>query len=82
MLRESHGRATSGCFGYLMNDLPGTPTSLLPHADVTFGEHKARPVVWLHDAEHPLVEAQREGVTLERVASWVAAVIRHTTDRI
>lgn len=65
------------CFGYLLNSLPGSPTSLLLHANVTFGEGKSRPVVWLHDADHPIVEAQRNGVTLGQVEEWVASATRH-----
>ncbi len=67
-----------GCFGYLYNFLPFAKTTMLLQANVTFGEGNDRPVVWLHDADHPLIVAQRDGVSLNQVEEWVASVTRHT----
>lgn len=68
----------TGCFGYLFNSLPFPQSTLLLHGNVTFGEGNQRPVVWLHDADHPLVHSQRNGVSIAMVEEWVASVTRHT----
>jgi hypothetical protein len=66
-----------GCFGYLGHTIPDFPGSFLLHADVYFGHQRQRPRVTLHDADHALVRAQKEGVTPEQVERWVAAATRH-----
>jgi hypothetical protein len=66
-----------GCFGYLGHTIPDFPDSYLLHADVCFREGQDRPLVTLHDADHALVHAQREGVPLSQVERWVAASMQH-----
>jgi hypothetical protein len=53
-------------FGWLSNSLPGYPeTRSLPLDVVTAGLEK-RPSLVLHDGDHPLVEEQRRGITMQR----------------
>ena len=60
------------CFGYLMNGISDYEGSRLLHADILFEPGRARPTVKLHDADHPLVLAQRNGVAVEQVERWAA----------
>lgn len=64
------------CFGYLMHEIPEYPGSLLLHANVVFQPGNQRPNVYLHDAEHPLVAAQCDGVDVTQVERWVALTHR------
>lgn len=54
-------------FGYLSNSLADFPDALNLKLDVVTSELEVRPRLLLHDADHPLVRAQREGVTTEFV---------------
>ncbi|BCG94976.1 DUF2199 domain-containing protein [Mesorhizobium sp. 131-2-1] len=60
------------CFGYLMHDIPEYPSSMLMHANVVFQPGNQRPKVFLHEADHPLVAAQRDGVDVTQIERWVA----------
>ena len=64
------------CFGYLGHNIPDFPDSFLLHADVCLGP-EGRPTVTLHDADHAMVHAQREGVSVAQVERWVAASMKH-----
>ena len=64
------------CFGYLMHDIPGYEGSLLLHANVVFQSGNLRPKVFLHDADHSLVAAQRDGVDVAQIERWVALAHR------
>jgi|GEM_PF-6489401 len=64
------------CFGYLMHDIPDFPSSLHMHADVVFQPGKMRPRVFLHEVDHPLVVAQRDGVDVTQIERWVALAHR------
>ncbi|PBB94292.1 hypothetical protein CK215_02315 [Mesorhizobium sp. WSM3864] len=64
------------CFGYLMHDIPEYPSSMHLHANVVFQPGNLRPRVFLHDADHPLVAAQREGVDVRQIERWVALTHR------
>jgi len=64
------------CFGYLMHDIPEYEGSLLLHANVVFQSGNLRPKVFLHDADHPLVAAQRDGVDVAQIERWVALAHR------
>ncbi|MEX0345786.1 MAG: DUF2199 domain-containing protein [Rhizobiaceae bacterium] len=66
-----------GCFGYLCNELHEFPESTHLHADVEFPPADLRPLVYLHDADHPLVEAQRHGISLSLVEKIAAASMSH-----
>lgn len=63
---------TEGCFGYLMHDIPDYPGSFGLHADVWFRPDNLRPVVELHDIDHPLVLAQKGGADVAQVARWAS----------
>lgn len=68
---------SEACFGFLANEIGGFPGAFLLHADVLFQPGNQRPIVELHDADHPLVEAQRYGVTIETVEGWIAKGTSH-----
>lgn len=70
-----HGTyAERGCFGYLVNTIPDYPASMHLHADVMFEPDGLRPTIHLHDADHPLVAAQRDGIDVAQVERWAAAM--------
>lgn len=58
-------------FGWLSNVLPDYPDTLNLRTDVVIYDASLRPKLVLHDAAHPLVRHQREGITLDRVRSVV-----------
>ena len=61
------------CFGWLSNVLPTFPDTLaLPCTVTPRGEGK-RPSIWLNKGDHPLVAAQREGISLDRALEIIAA---------
>jgi hypothetical protein len=64
-------------FGWLSNSLPGYPETLNLPADVVTRETDLRPVMELHDGDHPLVAEQREGITMDRVRE-IAELNMHT----
>jgi len=64
-----------GCFGYLMHVIPEYEGSYLLHADVRF-QSRLRPRVMLHETDHPLYAAQRDGVDVRQVERWVALTHR------
>jgi hypothetical protein len=53
-------------FGWLSNSLPGYPDTRSLPLDVVTAELDKRPALALHDGEHPLIEEQRHGITIER----------------
>ena len=59
------GPPLEGCFGYLGNEIPGFPGSRDLPADLWFRSGEA--VVVLHNADHALVRAQRDGISLDAV---------------
>ena len=73
---DSGHYAKPGCFGYLMHQIAEYPGSFLLHADVEFWPGNERPRVFLHDADHPLVNAQENGVDAAQVQRWVALTHR------
>jgi hypothetical protein len=63
---------TDGCFGYLANGVPEFTATYSLHADVEFESNGQRPTVWLHNADHPFVHAQHNGIemrVLEKIFS-------------
>ncbi|KQU75339.1 hypothetical protein ASC75_18490 [Aminobacter sp. DSM 101952] len=69
--------AEEGCFGYLMHDVPGFPSSLFLNADVWFQPERLRPRVALHETHHPLYMAQCVGISPSQVKRW--AMLMHET---
>jgi len=61
-----------GCFAYLMHEIPDFEGSSGLPADVWFQPDGLRPLVVLHDGDHPLVKAQREGIGLPQIERWAA----------
>jgi hypothetical protein len=64
----------AGCFGYLMHDIPDFEGSELLQCDVWFQPDGLRPVIELHHVDHPLVEAQQNGVEPRQVERWAALI--------
>lgn len=54
-------------FGWLSNSIPGYPETLNLKVDVVTREPDLRPLVVLQDGDHPLIEEQRRGITMDRV---------------
>ena len=50
-------------FGWLCNDLPGYPPTLLLKAQLRIRRYPQRPSVELEPTEHPLAVDQRDGIT-------------------
>lgn len=54
-------------FGWLSNSLPGYPETLNLPLDVVVEEIDKRPSLVLHEGDHPLIEEQRRGISVDRV---------------
>ena len=54
-------------FGWLANSPSGYPDTRGLAVDVVTTKLELRPQLVLHDADHPLVHQQRDGITLDRV---------------
>lgn len=67
----------AGCFGYLGNNLSDFTGCFGLEADIRFEPGNARPSVVLHDADHPLVKAQRNGIGVATVEAIVAGLRQH-----
>jgi hypothetical protein len=68
-------------FGWLSNSLPGYPETLSLPLDVAVQEIDKRPVLILHDGDHPLVEEQQKGISPARVRE-IAELNMHDVSRI
>ncbi|MGF7005760.1 DUF2199 domain-containing protein [Aminobacter sp. BE322] len=64
--------AEDGCFGYLMHDVPDYSGSMFFNADVWFQPARLRPRVALHETDHPLFLAQRDGIEPAQIERWAA----------
>nr|MDJ0612347.1 DUF2199 domain-containing protein [Rhizobiaceae bacterium] len=42
------------CFGYLMHEIPGFEDTWAMHCEVEFQDSGFRPLIFLHEADHPL----------------------------
>ncbi len=62
-----------GCFGYLVNEVPDFPGSQLLNVDVWFRSDGLRPVIYLHDVDHLLVAAQKNGLDTAQIARWASS---------
>jgi hypothetical protein len=69
---DSGSYSENGCFGYLMHDIPEYAGSLLLHADIIFKPDGLRPHVFLHETDHPLFAAQRDGIDVTQIQRWAA----------
>ncbi|HZS24833.1 MAG TPA: DUF2199 domain-containing protein [Gaiellaceae bacterium] len=67
---DDPSRTGESHFGWLSNAIADFPATLSLPLDVVTGEPGIRPRFILHDGDHPLVAAQRRGVTLD----WVRDV--------
>ena len=56
-----------GYFGWLANSIPGYAETLNLRSDVVMREPRLRPLIVLHDGDHPLIREQRDGITSARV---------------
>lgn len=60
-------------FGYFSNSLFGFEETVPEHCDVVPQANGQRPILFLHNEEHELSLAQRDGITPERVMEIYAA---------
>ncbi|MDJ0612986.1 MAG: DUF2199 domain-containing protein [Rhizobiaceae bacterium] len=60
------------CFGMLGNHLPNFGATFGMHADIEFQAEGQRPLVFLHEADHPLFYAQRDGLEIANVQRLMA----------
>ncbi len=58
-------------FGWLSNNIPGDPTTLNLPLDVVTDDLELRPRFVLRDADHPLVDEQRAGISVERLLELI-----------
>ena len=58
-------------FGWLSNSLPGYPETLNLPCDVVTAELDLRPNIVLRDGDHPLIDEQREGITVDRLLDLI-----------
>ena len=58
-------------FGWLSNSLPGYPETLNLPCDVVTDELDLRPTIVLHDGDHPLVQQQRDGISMDRLLDLI-----------
>jgi len=58
-------------FGWLSNSLPGYPETLNLPCDVVTAEFDLRPNIVLRDGDHPLIDEQREGITVDRLLDLI-----------
>jgi hypothetical protein len=54
-------------FGWLSNSIPGYLETLNLKVDVVTREPGLRPLIVLQDGDHPLIDEQRRGITMDRV---------------
>jgi hypothetical protein len=54
-------------FGWLSNQISGYPSTLNLPLDVVIQEMDKRPALILRDGDHPLIEEQRQGISMARV---------------
>ncbi len=52
-------------FGWLSNRLAGLPDTLSLKTNVVLQPSPSRPYVYLHESEHPLYIAQRDGMSVD-----------------
>ncbi|MEP3919868.1 DUF2199 domain-containing protein [Ascidiaceihabitans sp.] len=63
--RDRSDTPIEGAFGWMCNALPYYDTEDPLPSDVLFSSGNKRPLIELHDGKHPLVEAQRNGITFD-----------------
>ena len=71
---RAHEITAEPFFGWLCNDLPGWPSTLLlkTHLHLRAG---TTPLIELEPTDHPLAVAQRDGISFERVTELVAPML-------
>ena len=68
---------TGPFFGWLSNRMGGYPVTLSLKVHVIPLAQGLRPRLELHDADHPLVVEQQEGITVERLTQIVGPYLSH-----
>jgi hypothetical protein len=58
-------------FGWFSNELQGYPDTVNLPCDVWPQDDRRRPLIELHEGEHPLAVQQREGITLEQLTRYM-----------
>jgi hypothetical protein len=60
-----------GMFGWFSNWVDGYPDTTNLPCDVWPQDNGQRPLIELHDSDHPLVEQQRQGITLDHLTRFM-----------
>ena len=63
-------------FGWFSSNVVGFEETLNLPCDVDLRDHGDRPLVYLHDGDHPLVAAQRNGITVDQALGLAEPVIK------
>jgi len=65
-----------GCFGFLVDRIPDLETTENLPANLWYQPDGLRPVVMLHEGEHPLIRAQEQGIGMAQVERWASMMHR------
>ncbi|MDZ4322379.1 MAG: DUF2199 domain-containing protein [Phenylobacterium sp.] len=60
-------------FGYFANAIPGYPQTTALMCDVVPQDDRQRPLIKLHEADHPLVHHQRNGISFDEAMAYYHA---------
>ena len=78
-LWQSEGRESEKpYFAWVQSDLPYESTTLGLKSNLVTMPVGERPLVYLHECDHPLYIEQRDGITIERVQQIVEAALHGT----
>jgi len=69
---ESEQYEVDGCFGYLMHNIPEFGDTWGLNSSIEFEQNGQRPLVYLHESDHPLVHVQQEGLDLDYIKRLVS----------
>ena len=68
---EDDDQSTLGpMFSYFMNAVPGYSRTLGLNSDIIPQDDRMRPLIWLHDFDHPLVQHQRDGISMNEATTY------------
>ena len=75
-LWEKEGReAEPPYFGWFLTALPGYPDTRLLETSVRTRKVGQRPLIELHESDHPLFTEQQDGISMERVKAIAVEVL-------
>lgn len=74
---ESGQYSEDWCHGFLGNEIGPFPDSFILQCEVVFGEDNNRPEVFFYEADHDLVVAQANGISVGKVEEITAPLMSH-----